>query len=49
MLNEKQTVPSALEQCTIWDPIENTHGVLFYSTLEIILPYLAKPRRVLNY
>jgi len=49
MLNEQQTVPPTLEQCTIRDPIENTRGVLFYSILEIILPYLANPRRVLNY
>lgn len=50
MLKEQQTVLPTLEQCTIRDQIENTLGVvLFYPTLEIILPYLAKPKIVLNY
>lgn len=51
MLKEQQAVPPTLEQCTIRDQTENTRGVsiIFYPTLKIILPYLAKPRVVVNY
>jgi hypothetical protein len=33
ILNDQQRVPPTLEQCTIRDPIENTHGVKYYFIL----------------